>query len=451
VLRVLIRDGGVDRDFIRDHVSGWEELEASLADVALEDLAAWSGASVEDIFRFAELYGSAKSAVLVWSMGITQHVCGTDNVQAIVNLALARGNVGRPGAGLMPIRGHSGVQGGAEMGAYATVFPGGVPIDQVSADALAAQYGFPVGPERGLSAVEMVEAAGRGEMDVLWSSGGNLLDTLPEPSEVLRALSRVPLRVHQDIVVSSQMLIDPGEGDTAVLLLPAATRYEQRGGGTETTTERRICFSPEIEGRRIGEATTEWEILVELARRVDPARSHLIDFASAQEIRDEIARVVPLYEGVQRLGKTGDQVQWGGERLCDGWVFPTEDGRAHVTPVRPREVTLSPGRYLLSTRRGKQFNSMVWQEKDPLTGARRDALFMAEADARAARLRDGQQVLVRSETGEVEARIRVAPIRPGNVQMFFPESNPLIPAGRRDPVALVPDYNATVEVVPLPG
>ena len=276
----------------------------------------------------------------------------------------------------MPIRGHSGVQGGAEMGAYATAFPGGGPVDAAGAAALEAQYGFPIGSSPGFSAEEMVEAGGRGELDVLWSSGGNFLEVLPDPRRS-RPRWRVPLRVHQDIVVSSQMLVD---GDT-VLLLPAATRYEQRGGGTETTTERRIAFSPEIRGGVAGEARSEWEIFVDVARRVDPERAHLVEFESGDAIRAEIARVVPAYAGVETLRKTGDAVQWGGPQLCEGGKFPTPDGRAHFTPVVPHDPGVGPGRFRLSTRRGKQFNTMVLAERDPLTGAQRDAIFMAAVDA----------------------------------------------------------------------
>lgn len=446
VLKVLIEEGGVDLDFVRDHTQGFEELTAALAAQNLDDLARFSGSSLEDIRRFARMYASAKSAVLVWSMGITQHVCGTDNVQAIINLALARGNVGRPATGLMPIRGHSGVQGGAEMGCYATVFPGGVPINHGSAAHLEAQYGFPIHARRGLSAAEMVEAAGRGEMDVLWSSGGNFLDTLPDPLAVRDALERVPLRVHQDILVSSQMLVDGND----VLLLPAATRYEQSGGGTETTTERRVAYSPEIPHPRVGEARSEWQIFRDLALAVDPERAaRFVGWQTCQEIREEISAVVPFYDGIQHLVKTGDAIQWGGERLCDDWTFPTADGRAHFAVVLPREVQLAPGRFILSTRRGKQFNTMVWKAKDPLTGAMRDDLFIAEEDARTLGLASGDRVLVRSDVGEVPASVRFSDIRAGNVQMFFPEANPLIQPGRRDPVALVPDYNATVEILPL--
>jgi predicted molibdopterin-dependent oxidoreductase YjgC len=346
----------------------------------------------------------------------------------------------------MPIRGHSGVQGGAEMGAYATAFPGGAPVDAAGAAALEAEYGFPIGSSPGLTAEEMVEAAGRGELDVLWSSGGNFLEVMPDPTAVEAALARVPLRVHQDIVLSSQMLVD---GNT-VLLLPAATRYEQRDGGTETTTERRIAFSPEIRGGVAGEARSEWEIFVDVAHRVSPERGHLLAFESGDAIRAEIARVVPAYAGVETLERTGDAVQWGGPRLCEGGRFPTPDGRARFTALTPHDAEVPPGRFRLSTRRGKQFNTMVFAERDPLTGAHRDAIFMSDADARRLGLGAGAAALVRSDHGELRGRIHLAPIAPGNVQVLFPEGNVLLPLGHREPLSGVPDYNAVVDIVPAP-
>jgi molybdopterin-dependent oxidoreductase alpha subunit len=445
VLKVLAQRGQVDRRFIDAHTEGWAELEAQLEQHALADLARWAGSSVADIERFATMYAAADASVLVWSMGITQHRFGSDNVRAIVDLALARGNVGRPGAGLMPIRGHSGVQGGAEMGAYATSFPGGIPVSAESAAALSEAWGFEVPSERGRSATELVEAAGRGEVGVLWSSGGNFLETLPDPAEVRRNLERVPLRVHVDIVASTQMLVDGEE----VLLLPAMTRYESPGGGTETTTERRIVFSPEIRGPRPGEARPEWHILFELARRVDPDRAHLLGGETAQAIREEIGRVVPAYAGIEVLRDTGDQVQWGGARLCDGWDFPTADGKAHFVAVQPQEAELPEGSFWLATRRGKQFNSMVWRDTDPITGAGRDGLLISAADARRLGVDEGDEVVVRSDAGEVRARVKLAKLREGNVQMFFPEANPLLDPGRRDPVGLVPDYNAVVTIEPV--
>ncbi|MEN9593637.1 MAG: hypothetical protein RLY23_120, partial [Actinomycetota bacterium] len=245
VLKVLLANGGIDRQFVREHTEGFAELLAELENQSFDDLVEASGASRAEMERFATYYSDAASAVLVWSMGITQHKHGVENVESIVNLALARGNVGRPGSGLMPIRGHSGVQGGAEMGAYATAFPGGVAITPSSAAALSETYGFTVSPTDGLSAEQMLIAAQRGQLDVLYSSGGNFLDVLPDPVLTLHALEQVPLRVHQDIVITTQMLVEPGE---EVLLLPACTRYEQPGGGTETTTERRIVYGPEVRG-----------------------------------------------------------------------------------------------------------------------------------------------------------------------------------------------------------
>ena len=442
VLKVLIAEGGINRGFVADHTTGFDALVDELERQPFDELERRAGVSRATMAAFARRYAAAPSAVLVWSMGITQHHEGVDNVAAIVNLALARGNVGRRGAGLMPIRGHSGVQGGAEMGAYATALPGGGPIDAHSAAALGERYRFPVGAEPGLSAEEMLEAAERGDLDVLWTSGGNFLEVLPDPHRVEHTLARVPLRVHQDIIVSSQMLVD---GET-VLLLPVATRYEQHGGGTETTTERRIVFSPEIPGPRIGEARSEWEVFVDVGRRVDPERAHLIGFASGDDIRAEIATVVPTSAGVERLGRTGDSVQWGGTRLCADGQFPTADGRARFTPVAPAPAGPDDGRLRLATRRGKQFNTMVMAERDPLTGAGRDAVFLASADASRLGVGDGDAVVVRSAHGELRARVHVADARPGNAQVFFPEANVLLPMGRRGESG-APDYTTLVEII----
>jgi len=275
VLKHLVEHKQLDRTFIDEHTSGFDSLEQAIADQSWDELERFSGATREDMARFADCYGQARSAVFVWSMGITQHRFGVENVKAITNLALARGMVGRRNCGLMPIRGHSGVQGGAEVGAVPWTFPNGDPVNPESAARFQDLWGFEVPSERGLSAVQMIDAAHDGHLDILYSVGGNFLETLPEPKYVAEALERIPLRVHPDIVVTSQMLTDPA--DTAVIL-PARTRYEQRGGGTETSTERRIYFSPEIPGRRIGESRTEWEILMQVAERAYPERQHRIHF-----------------------------------------------------------------------------------------------------------------------------------------------------------------------------
>ena len=337
VLKVLVDRGWVNDEFIAQHTVDFPALRSQLATLNFQDLEQASGLTLADMEEFAALLRDAKNAVFVWSMGITQHTHGGDGVSMILNLGLARGYVGRDKNGLMPIRGHSSVQGGAEMGAYATAFPGGKPINAENAAWLSKDYGFPVPSEEGLDAVEMVEACARGELDLLYCLGGNFLRTLPDPDYVAKAMANVPLRVHQDIILTDQMFIET-RGD--VLLLPAKTRYEQDDGGTETTTERRVIFSPEIP-RQIGEAKAEWKILRELAAATYPERAHMLGCETGQGMRDEIARVVPFYDGVQHLKKGGDQFQYGGPHLCVDGKFQTSDGKGHFRVV---ELPIAVGR-----------------------------------------------------------------------------------------------------------
>ena len=330
-LRKLADLGFMNESFVREHTVDFDKIIAAARAVSWADLERTSGVSEADMEVFARMVGEAERAVFVWGMGITQHACGEDNVYSIVNLALARGFVGREGCGLMPIRGHSGVQGGAEMGAYATAFPGGLAVNEDNARKLSGLWGFPVPGKVGLTTAEMIEVADRGGMDVLFATGGDFHEVLPDPERVLGAYSHIKLRVHFDIVPSSQMFIEPGQD--AVLLLPAATRYEMPGGVTETTTERRIIFSPEISGPRIGEARPEWQVYMELARRIRPEWQDKLGFADTAAIRVEIARVIPMYAGIEKLTREGDNFQYGGRLLCAGWKFPTADGKAHFQPT----------------------------------------------------------------------------------------------------------------------
>lgn len=441
-LKHLIAEGWHDPAFVERHSSGFAELAATVAALDWETLERGAGLSRQRMHDMAVLIRDARTAVFVWSMGITQHAFGGQAVQMILNLALSKGFVGREQCGVMPIRGHSGVQGGAEMGAYATALPGGLPIDTPHAEALSQQYGFTVPATPGLPATEMVEAAARGQLDLLYCLGGNFLRTLPDPEYVAAAMSNVPLRVHQDIIVTDQMLLEPGE---EVLLLPAKTRYEQDGGGTETTTERRILFGPEIP-RQVGEARAEWRILRDLAVAVDATANIRLGCDSGQAIRDEIARVVPMYDGIQHLRRLGDQVQYGGAHLCADWRFPTADGKAHFsTPPLPAQDRPRDG-FKLSTRRGKQFNTLVYAEVDPLTGAPRDALLMNPDDAARLHLAHGDRVVVHNDRGRLEARVQLAPIARGNVQVHWPEGNVLLDRGVVDSMGGVPDYNAYVRI-----
>lgn len=467
VLQVLIERGWTNEEFLREHTTEWEAFRSwtmGLDTLALERA---SGLTRADFEEFAAVLKAAKNAVFVWSMGITQHSNGGDAVSMVLNLGLARGYVGRPRTGLMPIRGHSSVQGGAEMGCYSTAFPGGKPLTAANAKALSELYHFPVPDWPGMTAVDMVEACARQDLDVFYCVGGNFLRTLPAPHHVADAMSKVPFRVHQDILVTDQMLLEPGE---EVILLPARTRYEQEGGGIETSTERRVMFSPEIP-RQVGEARSEWRILRDVAAAAWPERASLLGCESGQAIREEIARVIRFYDGVQHLRKTGDAIQWGGERLCEDGRFATEDGKAHFKSVplsgdahvgtSRGSVTLEangsgngssargavlPGLFHVSTRRGKQFNTLIHAEVDPLTGASREAVFMNPQDAEALRLAPGDRIVLISDVGRFEGEVFPVPISKGNLQVHWPEGNVLIRRGVVDSVGGVPDYNAMVRI-----
>jgi molybdopterin-dependent oxidoreductase alpha subunit len=446
VVKHMIERGWVDRSFIDAHTSGFDDLAKALTEQSWEDLEAHAGASRDEMLALARMLHEARTAVLVWSMGITQHQFGEDNVRAIVNVALTKGFLGRAKCGVMPIRGHSGVQGGAEMGAYATVLPGGLPINEENTGALSALWGFEVPTTPGRTAAQMIEAAWDGELDVLVSSGGNFLEVLPDPQHTREALGRIPLRVHMDICLSSQMLVDPFD---IVVILPVQTRYEMTGGITETSTERRVIFSPEIPGPRPGDARPEWRIFGELAARARPAVAPFVLYEGTPAIRADIARTIPTYAPIRHLAAKGDHFQYGGPHLCHGWTFPTADGRARFSSVPLPSMHRPDGAFLVATRRGKQFNSMVFEHRDALTGAEREAVLMNADDAARLGLSSGDEVVLESATGRLKGRIYTAPVTPGNLQVHWPEAEVLIDRTRRSPKADIPDYNAVVTVTPV--
>jgi molybdopterin-dependent oxidoreductase alpha subunit len=440
VLKHMIEQGWVDQRFIDDHTTGFDELAAALERQSWEQLERASGVSREEMRELAAMLAGAETAVFVWSMGITQHQHGEQNVQAIVNLALSKGFVGRDRCGLMPIRGHSGVQGGAEMGAYSTSFPGGLPVTEENAKHFSELWGFDVPATSGLTTAEMLDAAEAGALDVLFQCGGNLAEVLPDPAYAHRALERIPLRVHMDIVMSTQMLLDPAD---TVVLLPANTRYEIPGGVTETSTERRVIFSPEIPGPRIGEARPEWQVLTELAQRVRPEIAGLVRFEDTPAIREDVARAIPNYALIRTLEHEGDQFQYGGAHLCWGWTFPTPDGRAHFSAVEPIEIEVPEGMFIVTTRRGKQFNSIVQGPRDAHTGAGRDAVLISREDAASLGVGDGDSLVLRNEVGEFHGHAMLAPLKRRTVQIHWPEGEVLIDHRRRSRAG-VPDYNALV-------
>ena len=238
----------------------------------------------------------------------------------------------------MPIRGHSGVQGGAEMGAYSTVLPGGTPITPESARHFADLWGFPVSDRTGLTTVDALDASARGDLQGLYCIGGNFLETMPAPHHIRAGLATIPLRIHSDIVMSSQMLVEPAD---TVYLLPARTRYEQRDGGTETTTERRVIFAPHRRprGRRgalgVGDAPRLRPRGEARGLGRDPLR-----LRSRDPPRDR--RSGPRVSRHREAREEGRQFQWGGPHLCAVAASPPQTARRTSSRGRRRRARASP-------------------------------------------------------------------------------------------------------------
>jgi len=439
----------INHTFVKEHVNGYEELKAHAKSQSWDEIEKSSGVSKERIRELAELLAKSKNAVYTWAMGLTMHSFATDNISQVANLALLRGHLGRKYNGLMPFRGHSSVQGSGEMGADPFVLPGGE-FDEKNRKRLEEIWGFEIQKWQGdivgvtLENIVLPEDHER-KVKLYYMSGGNFLETMPDPKFVEKALSELDIRVHQDIILNTSTLVDAKE---AVIVLPAKTRYEQEGGGTSTSTERMVYFSPEIDGNKneIAEARAEWKIYVDLAKRVKPEKAHLIDFKSGQEIRDEIAIANPNYNGIQHLKKKGDVFQWGGAWLCEGGVCPTPDGKGSLIPVDIPDFVKKEEQFVLTTRRGKQFNSMIYKEVDPFNGAGRYDVLINPLDAKELRVADGEAIVVHNGFGVFQGKAKLADIARKNLGVHFPEGNFLLPRGRYEKYAGIPDYNIAVYV-----
>ncbi|MFC7440409.1 FdhF/YdeP family oxidoreductase [Laceyella putida] len=433
--------------FVREHVNGYEQLKAHVCQYDWDTLERSSGLPRERMREFAGILARAKSAVFVWSMGLTQHRFGTDNVSQVANLALLRGFIGREHCGVMPIRGHSGVQGSGEMGADPFSLPGGDFTDE-QAERVEKVWGFSVPRWQGDIVGLTLENAllpddHERKCRLFYTSGGNFLETMPDPDFVRMCLEKMEIRVHQDIILNTSTLVEARE---AVIVLPAMTRYEIPGGVTSTSTERMVYFSPEIEGPRIEEARPEWEIYRDLAVRVKPEQKALIWFDNLQEMRQEIAKAAPNYEGIQHLRKQGDVFQWGGAWLCEEGICPTPDGRGNLIAIELPELRKAEGQFYLTTRRGKQFNSMIYSEIDPFNAAERDDVLLSLEDAKRIGVNEGERIVVYNQHGLFQGRVKFAEMKVGNIEVHWPEGNVLIPKGVYEKYAGIPEYNTTVIV-----
>ncbi|KGA96389.1 formate dehydrogenase [Alkalihalobacillus alcalophilus ATCC 27647 = CGMCC 1.3604] len=439
----------IDHDFVQRHVNGYDELKQKVSEQSWDEIVKSSGVTKERIGELALLLAKSKSGIFVWSLGLTMHTFASDNISQVANLAQLRGFLGREHTGVMPIRGHSSVQGSGEMGADPFVLPGG-DFDEKNIERIEKLWNFELpkwqGDVLGVSLENcLLPEDHERKVKMYYLSGGNFLETMPDPKFIEKALSELEIRVHQDIIFNTSTLVDAKE---AVIVLPAKTRYEQDGGGTSTSTERMVYFSPKIEGNKqeIEEARSEWKIYIDLAKRVKPESAHLVDFKDGQAIRDEMAKANPNYEGVQHLKKQGDVFQWGGAWLCEDGICPTPDGKGTLIPVDIPNLNKVSGDFYVTTRRGKQFNSMVYSEKDGFNDAERYDVLLNAEDAKDLSITERELVVVYNQHGVFTGKARFVDIARGNLEVHFPEGNFLLPKGVYEKLAKIPSYNVAVKL-----
>ena len=439
----------INHEFVNEHVNHYEDLKENVQSQSWEEIVQSSGIDKERIIELSNSLAEAKTGVMVWALGLTMHKHATDNISQVSNLALLRGWLGGKNKGLMPLRGHSSVQGSGEMGADPFSLPGGDYNDE-NRPRIEDLWNFKLPQWPGDTVGVTIENAmlpedNERKLKLYYMSGGNFLETMPDPDFVRDALQNLDIRVHQDIILNTSTLLDAKE---TVVVLPAKTRYEQDGGGLSTSTERMIYFSPEIEGNRnrIAEARSEWQIYVDLAKRVKPEESHLIDFQSGQQIRDEIAKANPQYDGVQHLKKAGDVYQYGGAWLCEGGVCPTPDGRGNLITMDIPDNNKKAGEFKLLMRRGKQFNAMIYGDQDAFNNMGRYDVLVSETDARREGLEDGEAVVLYNKNGVFQGFVKYAAIKNGNIGVQFPEGNFLVEKGIYENFVEMPDYVTDVKM-----
>ncbi|HEU4951374.1 MAG TPA: FdhF/YdeP family oxidoreductase [Holophagaceae bacterium] len=427
LLKGVLERGGADEAFIAAHTTGWEAVKADVDATSWDTLVAASGVPREALDEAVTRLLKAKRGIFMWAMGLTHHTHGVDNILALSNLALALGWLGREGCGLLPIRGHSNVQGVGSMG----VAPG---LKAAFAEKLKDLYGIPdLGP--GQDTYASMQAAHAGGIRASLQLGGNLFGSNPDRDWAATALQRIPFTAMVSTKLNEGHL--HGRGQTTVIL-PALARDEEPEATSQESMFNLVRLSEGGEPFPEGELRSEVAILADLAERILPAgRFDWSRLRNHAALREEIARAVPGYSEAA----SGKEFQVAG-RTFHTPAFATPDGRAHFA-VTPLPEPRPEGELRMMTLRSEgQFNTVVYEEEDLYRGVdRRDAILMAAEDAARLGLSEGQKVRVASETGAMAVHVALVDIRPGNCAMYYPEANALVPA-HLDPRSKTPAFKA---------
>ncbi len=415
------------------HATTWDEIERN------------SGVKRADIERTGDAYCGAKNVIFGWTMGITHHTHGVENVHAIVNLALLRGMVGRAGAGLLPIRGHSNVQGIGSMG----VAPN---LKEVVFNNLEKHLNVKLPTTPGLDTMACMDAADQGRVRSAICLGGNLFGSNPDAKYAHRALGKLELVTYLNTTLNTGHAWGRGR---ETLILPVIARDEE----PEPTTQESMfnfvrlsdgaspTMSAAIGG---GERRSEVRILCDIADRLLGSAGP-VDWRSLRShcnVRQMIAKIIPGYAAIGEIDATKHEFQIEG-RTFHAPTFKTATGKAQfrAVPIPPLRGQANHLR-LMTIRSEGQFNTVVYEEEDIYRGQeRRDVILMAQADIDRLGLKIDQRVFVTSATGEMaNILVRAVDITPGNAAMYFPEANVLVPT-TVDPASKTPAFKSVLVTV----
>jgi len=445
IAKILIDEGLVDRDYVRTRLAGFEELTSFLASVTLAEAERITEVASADIRRAAEAIGRAGPILFVHGLGLSELTQGVASVMTLANLAMLTGSIGRPGAGMLPLRGQNNVQGNADIGSMPTQLTGYQPLDDPAVRARFREvWGQDPPLEPGLTIPEMLAAARERRIRALWIHGEDVAQSDPDETRVLEALDALDLLVVQELFLSPT-------AERAHLVLPAAGVLEQEG--TFTNAERRIQHvRPAVVPP--GEAKPDWQIILEVARALGSPWS----YANPADVMDEIGRVAPALFGGVRYGRLrGDGLQWpcpSPDHPGTATVHATEflNGRGRLTAVdylaSPEHDVAGYPWLLITGRVLHHYNVGTMTRRTPSrTLAPADELQLNPEDAARLAIADGDPVEVESRWGRtrVPARLSSA-VNVGTVflSFHFPETHANRVVGpHHDPRSKCPQYKAT--------
>jgi molybdopterin-dependent oxidoreductase alpha subunit len=432
IAKVVLERGAVDQSYIAHATEGFEAFSAQVKATSWTDIERDSGVDQATITRAADIYCAAKTAVFGWTMGITHHLHGVANVQSIANLALLRGMVGKPNCGLMPIRGHSNVQGMGSMG----VVPN---LKEKMLGNLESLLKVHLPRSPGLDTMACMTASDEGKVRSAFCLGGNLYGSNPDSQYAKQALSKLELITYLNTTLNTTHTHGVAR---ETLILPVAARDEE---SQTTTQESMFNFVRLSDGgpARLEGPRTEVDIIASLAERVlgNSGPIQWSDLRQHQSIREIIARVVPGYEEIVALEQSKREFHVGGRVLHEP-KFTTPSGKARFTRHQlPEQGTADKTLRMMTCRSEGQFNTVVYEEEDIYRGQdRRDIILMNRNDIDRLGLRVNQAVTVRSAAGSLSPiLVREHDIRAGNTLMYFPEANVLVPKDT-DPRSKTPAF-----------